>query len=188
MARRWLALAAYTAAIYGFLPLGPRVGLAVGRTALGGWLLGPGILVLTVAGTVALGLVLARRAAPLRAYAMLVGAGLGYVLAFSWLSGQHLERTHLPEYGIVAVLAWWALEGVAPGATARYLAAAALATLIGSGDELLQRIVPGRVSDLRDVAMNAVGAGLGTLVLAAIRTPPRARGAAARIGTSSAQS
>ena len=105
MARRWLALAAYTAAIYGFLPLGPRVGLAVGRTALGGWLLGPGILVLTVAGTAALGLVLARRAAPLRAYAMLVGAGLGYVLAFSWLSVQHLERTHLHEYGIVAVLA-----------------------------------------------------------------------------------
>jgi hypothetical protein len=173
VARRWLALAAYTAAIYGFLPLGPRVGMAIGRTALGGWLLGPGIILLTAAATGALGLVLVRRAAPLRAYTMLLGAGIGYVLAFSWLSGQHLERTHLPEYGIAACLAWWALGGVMPGTVSRYVAAAALAAAIGYGDELLQRVVPGRVYDLRDVAMNAVGAVLGTLVLAATRTRSR---------------
>jgi VanZ family protein len=44
-----------------------------------------------------------------------------------------------------------------------------LAVAIGWGEELIQRFVPGRVYDLRDVAANALGALLGLLVLVALR-------------------
>ena len=183
MAARWLALATYTAAVYGFLPFGPRIGITLGGTAAGAWLLGPGLTVLTMVGTLTLVLVLVRRVAPPHEYAMLLGAALGYVVAFSWLRGQHLERTHLPEYGIAACLAWWALAPSVPAVVPGYVAAAGLAAAIGYGDELLQRVVPGRVYDLRDVGMNAVGAVLGTLVLAAARAGARPPAAAVASAT-----
>ena len=41
------------------------------------------------------------------------------------------------------------------------MAAALIGTAIGWGDELVQAILPNRVYDLRDVAMNAAGAVLG---------------------------
>ena len=174
MAARWVALGAYVVAIYAFLPLGPRAGVALERTTFGAWLLGPGVMLLTAAGALVFVLRLVHRAAPPRAYVLLMAATVGYALAFRWLSGQHLERTHLPEYGVAACLAWRALAPSLPGSVPGYVASAVLASGIGYGDELLQRIVPGRVYDLRDVAMNAVGAVLGTLVLAAARagTPP----------------
>ena len=56
-----------------------------------------------------------------------------------------------------------------PDAFAGYATAAALASVIGLGDELLQGVTPGRYYDLRDVGMNALGAMLGVLVLAAVR-------------------
>jgi len=114
-------------------------------------------------------LALRRRRAPARAYAALAVAAAGYALAFSWLSAQHLERTHLPEYGIAAWLAWRAVAPLVPGPLAGYAAGAALAAAIGYGDELLQSIVPGRYYDLRDVGMNALGSVLAVIVIAAAR-------------------
>jgi len=165
----WAALAAYTAAIYAFLPYGPRFGLALVRTRFGSWLLGPGIGLGVAVATVGVLFVLWRRRAPRWAYAALTVAGLSYGLALSWLRAQHLERTHLPEYGIAAWLAWRAIVPSLPAALPSYAAAAALAAAIGLGDELLQGITPGRVCDIRDVAMNALGAVLGIVVIAAIR-------------------
>src|SRR5439155_1460893 len=114
-----------------------------------------------------------RRRAPARAYAALAVAATGYALAFSWLSAQRLERTHLPEYGIAAWLAWRAVAPLVPGPLAGYAAGAALAAAIGYGDELLQGIVPGRYYDIRDVAMNALGAVLAVIVIAAAGTGER---------------
>jgi VanZ like protein len=167
--RRWGVLGAYVALVYASLPIGPRVGLAVARTRPGEWLFGPGLPLLAVAGIVVLMAVIARRSAPWWAYVALAVAGAGYALAFSWLRAQHLERTHLAEYGVVAWLAWRALAPLVPGPLAGYAAAAALGGLIGYGDELLQAVTPGRVYDLRDVGMNVVGVLLGMLVLAAAR-------------------
>src|SRR5205085_1985892 len=84
---------------------GPRLGLRLVRTAPGGWLLGPGLPMLAVAGAAVAMLALRRRHAPSWAYAVLAACGAGYVVAFSWLRAQHLERTHLPEYGVAAPLA-----------------------------------------------------------------------------------
>ena len=167
--RRWAMLGLYVAGIYASLPFGPRVGLALLRMSSGGWLLGPGLPLLALTGAGVLLLRLVHRRAPWWAYGVLGGAAVGYTLAFSWLRAQRLERTHLPEYGIVACLAWRAIEPVLPGRFAPYAAAAALTAVIGYGDELLQRVVPGRYYDLRDVAMNALGGLLALLVLAAVR-------------------
>jgi len=182
VAWRWVALAAYVAAIYLSLPFAPRVGLRFLRTAPGGWLLGAGLPLAALAGAGAVALALRRRGAPRWAYAALAAAAAGYALAFSWLSAQRLERTHLPEYGIAAWLAWRAVAPLVRGRAAGYAAAAALAAAIGWSDELLQRVVPGRYYDLRDVAMNALGAVLGILVLAAARagSPSLSDGSSAR--------
>ena len=170
---RWAALGAYVAAIYSSLPFAPRWGLRFLRTAPGSWFLGPGLALVVVAGAAVLVLALRRRRAPARAYAALAVAATGYALAFSWLSAQRLERTHLPEYGIAAWLAWRAVAPLVPGPLAGYAAGAALAAAIGYGDELLQGIVPGRYYDIRDVAMNALGAVLAVIVIAAARAGVR---------------
>ena len=155
--------------MYASLPFGPRVGLALARNVLGSWVLGPGLPLLAVGGAAAMLVLLWRRRAPAWAYAAIAGAGACYAVAFSSLRAAHLERTHLPEYGIVACLAWRAVAPVVPGTLAGYVVAAGLAAAIGWGDELLQRITPGRYYDVRDVAMNALGAVLAIVVLAAAR-------------------
>src|SRR5262245_30515800 len=165
----WALLAAYTAAIYAFLPYGPRLGLALVRTRFGAWLLGPGIGLAVVVAAAGVMILLWRRRAPLWAFAALAATGLAYGVALSWLRAQHLERTHLPEYGIAAWLAWRAIVPLVPATLPSYATAAGLAAVIGLGDELLQAITPGRVCDVRDVAMNALGAVLGIVVIAALR-------------------
>lgn len=164
----------YVAAVYALLPVGPRLGLAFMRSAPGGWLIGPGLLVVVLAGAGALVVRLRRRAAPPAAYAALAAVALAYVLALAWLERQHLERTHLPEYGVAAILAWRALGPHVRDGLARYAAAAALGAAIGYGEELVQAVVPGRHYDVRDVALNALGAVLGVVVLAIARagSPP----------------
>jgi hypothetical protein len=173
---RWVALAAYVALLYGSLPFGPRLGMRVLRTPLGGFILGPFLPFLTLGGAALLMLVLRRRHAPVWSYVVLAACAVAYAFAFSWLRAAHLERTHLPEYGIAALLAWRALAPLVPGTVAGYVAAAALGAAIGYGDELLQGVVPGRHYDIRDVTMNAIGSVLGVIVLAAIRgrRPPPA--------------
>jgi VanZ family protein len=174
--RSWGELAAYVVLIYALLPLGPKIGLSLLRTGAGGWLLGGGLPIIAIASAAVVMAVLARRHAPPWAYAALAVAAVTYVIAFSWLRSAHLERTHLPEYGVAAWLSWRAIHPLVPGAFASYAAAAVLATTIGYVDELIQWLLPNRVYDLRDVGMNALGAVLGTLLLAALRSgrSPRA--------------
>ena len=80
----------------------------------------------------------------------------------------------MPEYAFVTWLAWRAIDPEGRRGGTGYALAFLLAVAIGWGEELLQRLVPGRVYDLRDVGANALGALLGLLVLIALRAgdPP----------------
>jgi hypothetical protein len=167
--RRWVALGAYTVLVYGLLPYGPTIGRAVTRSGPGRWVLGAGAGWLVAAGAVLVARRLARRAAPWSSWVIAAATAAGYAAALSWLRAIRLERVHLPEYGIAVWLAWRALVPALGDRARTYALAALLAALIGWGDELVQSITPGRVYDVRDVAANALGAGLGAMLIAAWR-------------------
>lgn len=172
MMGRWVALGAYTAAIYTTLPLAPQVGRAFVRSPLGAWLLGPGLAVAGAAGAITLAVVLARRGTPRWSFAALAVTIVGYGAALIWLRAQHLERIHLPEYAIAAWLAWRAVSPLCTSEVQAHVAAAALASGIGWMDELLQAVTPGRVYDLRDVGANVLGVVLGLCIVAVLNAAP----------------
>ena len=174
MVRRWVVLGLYAAAIYTTLPYGPTIGRTVLRSAAGGWLLGSGMGVVALVLGVAIVARLRRRRAPALSYGALALAAAGTILGLAWLRAQHLERVHLPEYAVASWLAWRALDGHRIGRVRAYVGATLIAAALGIGDELLQAITPGRVYDLRDVAANALGGVLGTLLLVAIQGGQRA--------------
>jgi hypothetical protein len=167
--RRWAGLAAYTAAIYVTLPVGTPLGTALLRWGPGAWLFGRGLVLVVAGASAALLVLLWRRGATARAYVLLALTAAGYGGALWWLDAQHLERVHLPEYGIAAWLAWRAVAPLALAPAGAYGVAAALGTAIGWGDELLQAVIPGRVYDLRDVAANALGVVLALGLLGTLR-------------------
>jgi hypothetical protein len=74
------------------------------------------------------------------------------------------EAVHFLEYGLLGVLLYRALRPRFPDATA-LLSAALLVTLVGTVDEIIQWITPGRYWDFRDILLNG---GAGALALAAI--------------------
>ena len=178
--KAWSVLALYVVVLYGLLPLGPTIGLGAIRTALGAWLLGPGLGVIGVVAGVSLLVWMWRRGAPPWAFVTLVLAAICYTLVFTSLRSARLERTHLPQYGIAAWLAWRAIRQHVSGQVAAYVAAALIGTAIGWGDELVQAILPNRVYDLRDVALNATGSVLGVVVLAACRAERVSDGSSSR--------
>ncbi len=92
------------------------------------------------------------------------------------------ERTHLFEYGLVAVLIHQALSERRRGGRRVPVPAAlavAITALVGWIDEGIQALLPNRVYDIRDVSFNAL-AGLMTilasLILARVRWRPSGTG------------
>jgi VanZ family protein len=88
------------------------------------------------------------------------------------------KTVHAAVYAVFALLLLRALaKGRLDGITwPRILTAVALTTLYGISDELHQRFVPGRSSDVLDVAADAVGAcGVGAIA-GVFRVVRRGRG------------
>jgi hypothetical protein len=73
-----------------------------------------------------------------------------------------VERVHIVEYGLLAALYHRALRPAA-GALGAALLAWLAAGLVGTVDEWVQWLVPTRVGDVRDVALNYAAAGTGAL-------------------------
>jgi hypothetical protein len=110
------------------------------------------------------GLVIARQWVRQRPGWREIGVGLGiavtYLMAWARINTPE-ERTHLFEYGVVAILIHQALlERARHGR--RVVLPAVLAVdvtaLLGWLDEVVQAILPGRVYDLRDVGFNGFAA------------------------------
>ena len=168
--RRWqVGLVVYALAIYAMLPLGRSVGSAVVGTSVGAWLLGSGTVVLGGGGAALLLVALRRRAVSGWWFLQLAVVTAGYVAALSWLQMYRLERIHFPEYGVAAWISWRAVAPLLRSVSGRYTAAAAVASLIGIGDEVLQMFVPGRVFDPRDILANVIAVMLGLALLPVVR-------------------
>lgn len=102
-----------------------------------------------------------------RVWAALFGAGALYT-ALIWPMNSPEEKVHFLEYGLVAVLAFFAAPTRFTGFS-RYAAAALFTAAAGWVDEGIQALLPSRYYDLRDVAFNATAGVLALLMLAALR-------------------
>ncbi len=168
---RWAILALYTAGIFLSLPYTPR--LVRGPNARFGpedAIIGGGA-VLALAGALLVRRLLSARAAFPWPHLALAALGLASWAAWRLLASSPLGRVHLPEYGLLAILAGWAVGGGIPAALGGGIAAAG----VGFFDELVQLVTPGRVFDWWDVALNAAAAILGGLACAWWRWTGRPR-------------
>lgn len=97
----------------------------------------------------------------------------GYFLAVKMKTPG--EALHFVEYGLLGLLALRALSHHLRDGLV-YVCAFLLCLLVGTVDEILQWLTPGRVWDIRDVLHNGVAAALAQLVVAGGLRPPFIRG------------
>ena len=167
---RWLAFVAWALLIFALVPyandLQAWVGRRLGDRALGAFLIAVLALAVATAGwwLLAVG---RRRTAGLREAVTRFGWILGIAAlmgAWGWSLRVAAEPAHLFSFAVLGVLAFRALccrlrdRGVYP-------AAAALVAIVGTLDEVVQWLVPGRYWDLGDVGINAVTGVLVQLMI-----------------------
>ncbi len=111
-------------------------------------------------------------------------AGMAGVMGIAGVAGMALmtirlpeERIHFIEYILLVAVAWkmWCAWGV----PRPILAAFVMSVAVGAVDESIQKLLPQRVFDWRDIGFNAFGAflGMGLLAIRArwSRWPPGAK-------------
>ncbi len=156
--RLWATAAAAVAVIYATLGLARSLaGVLRDRDLLDAVFIAG--VVLVAAAVVLIG---ARARPRIAEIGVAVGVAAVLVLASVRL-GLPEERTHLFEYGIVAVLVYEALaERAANGQTIRLrpVVAFGITAAFGILDEVIQWILPGRVFDPADIGVNLIAAAL----------------------------
>ena len=172
----WLAFAAWSAVIFSAIPFARTAQRWVaghwGADALR-WL---AIVVIAIAATAAAIYVWRR----LRGHSWRNIAWLGATVAvFVYLSLAKMktpgEAVHFIEYGFLGLLAFRALAHRQRDRLV-YACALVLCTLVGTVDEILQWMTPGRYWDVRDIGHNAVAGLLAQLALSRGLRPPFIRG------------
>jgi hypothetical protein len=92
-------------------------------------------------------------------YVWLTAAACGYVYFTLRLWNAPEEAVHFLEYGLLGFFLFNALKHKIRDRSI-YLAAFLIGCLVGTFDEILQWMVPGRFWDFRDVGLNALSSGL----------------------------
>ena len=101
---------------------------------------------------------------------LLGNVGVAYFLVLTSLADIPIERMHLIEYGVVAILAYRCTRHYWPQ-TKAYGVAMLLVFDVGFVDEVIQFFLPTRVYDTRDVVTNGLAGLLGLLAVMAARRP-----------------
>ena len=164
-ARLWIALGLVQVTIWS--TLGPAQVLAAALRARG--LLNPVATGVIVVGAVVVAGLWSRRRPGILEVVAAIGVASAYLMVIVRTGLSPAERTHLFEYGIVAVLAYEALrerrragrKSFHPWPTALLLA-----ITLGVIDEGLQDIVPNRVFDLTDVIFNTLAVTMALISVA----------------------
>ena len=165
--RLWLSAAAVTAAIYATLGQVPAIARALTDRDLLDTTVFATFLVV-VAALVVVGLTLRPG---WREVAVAVAALSVYLLAFLRFANP-VERTHLVEFGVVAVLIYLALlERRSNGEGVRFPAVIAFvaASVLGLVDEGIQAVLPNRVADPIDIAFNTGAAFMAITAVVLLR-------------------
>jgi len=133
------------------------------------WVLHKGPVFLIAVAFIAATIYILRTSADNRAMRvfLLVNVGLAYGLFLKFLGKIPIERIHLLEYGLLAMLAKRAAD-YRMGSALAYIFSAFLVADIGLGDELIQWVLPDRYFDWRDVMTNAVSGVLGLALWACL--------------------
>ena len=143
-------------ALFASLTLAGKLARVLGQSPAGGVLFGLGCLLVLLA--------VMTQGLKARPRGLEIGVALGvvaaYILVFVRISVP-AERTHLIEYGVLALLLHEALlERARNGrrAPVPWFTAMLLTASIGVLDELVQGMLPSRVRDPRDMGFNALAA------------------------------
>ncbi|PWB74837.1 MAG: hypothetical protein C3F15_07295 [Holophagae bacterium] len=163
--RAAIAAAAWAALLYASIPLVRPVQQRLFSAIGSAWII---VMVLVaVAAAVAIAVFLVRRSQrPTSPFDIVWLAAIGTIAAaIAWhLRERPEESVHLLQFGVLAVLLFRALRPAEPD-VAILLSVVLLGTLVGTVDEIIQWIVPGRFWDLRDVAVNAGACALTSAAL-----------------------
>ena len=163
--QRWLPFLVCTLALYLSTPWVRRLNDQLVK------LIGPWAVLWLALGLAGLGLcwaaawlVFSRPNGLLGRWIGLAAVAVGSCLFLLYTRAVPAETIHLVEYGF---LAWPALLAVSkgPAGLRTYLLAWALVALAGIGDEFFQWLLPNRVGEWRDAAMNAAAGGLGLVFM-----------------------
>jgi VanZ family protein len=92
------------------------------------------------------------------------GAANDTLNPLTWISPNVQNFLHLPVYGGLASLWFWALRHWIAEADYKYVLALILTLGYGLLDEWHQTFVPGRYGSLTDVGFNIIGALIGLLI------------------------
>ena len=132
----------------------------------------------SIAVALAIGVARIRERRGLRYGALLAALAIGLVYARFTASGNAsvdlVERVHFVEYGVLALLFFRACR---ERQDLSLLAIPAFASIVVAVlDEWFQWFVPGRVGEIRDVALDAVAIGCGLLFALGLAPPSRLAG------------
>lgn len=162
--RDWAFLAAYVALIYGTLSIAPKFSRFFSK------LLGhnfgifvDALIILAVAALVAASYkALASR--PAAVYAALAAIlSLYAAMIFRWTKIPS-EKLHLIEYGFLSYLVLRVVRHVR-GRWARYLYVLIAVVVVGCCDELIQKCLPNRVCEAKDMVLNVISGVLGLALI-----------------------
>ncbi|MBD3163162.1 MAG: VanZ family protein [Candidatus Latescibacteria bacterium] len=165
--RLWYWVLAVLVAIYSTVGLAGTVAQALQGQGLLGVAFGLAFLVVAMAVA---GIALHRRPKAVEVWVAIAVVTV-YAMIIVRMGVGPVERTHLFEYGLLAVLIHQALlERRRNEASVRGPALLAIVTtaLLGWGDEGLQAMLPNRVYDLRDVGINALAGVVATTASATL--------------------
>jgi len=170
-----LILAAYIGLLYATLPFGPKLFAFLSKSV------GPSLRAYMNAGLFSLVISLILSFYPgvkrkrLRHFFGFAFILLTYALLITVYTPIIAEKLHLLEYGFLAYIASRVFKGTA-SRDIKYIYMLAVITAVGYCDELIQRFLPNRVYELRDVYLNVLSGllGLALLRLLGIDEEPRA--------------
>jgi len=159
----WAWLVLYVSLVYASSPFTPALALALEANASGRVLLTVVPLLAVVAVVpVAVRLGHARRGG-LPVVPLLAIAGL-YAALWSGLCRGAVEGVHISQYGFMSLLVLRALRDMVSVPIA-YVGGVLLTVAASWGNELIQSMLPNRVYDLRDVALDGLSALLAMMVV-----------------------